>query len=497
MIPYKSIITFSKNQKKPIYLQLANQLIHLIKEGTLVSEAPLPSSRNLSQLLNLHRKTVIAAYEELQLQGWISSIPKKGTFINSKVPIIIQKNFKDNNKFKKKTIAGFSFYKNEHLIAHENTLYNDAIYINDGVPDTRLAPLKELAIIYRNVVSKKNTFQYINYGTTHGNNDLRKIIVTYLNQTRGLKIKEENILITRGSQMGIYLSSQLILKPKDIIVTGETNYISADKTFLHQGAEIKRIKVDSDGLSINELEKLCIKTKIKAIYITSHHHHPTTVTLSADRRIAILELAKKYKFAILEDDYDYDFHYNHSPILPLASHDAHGNVIYLGSICKSVAPVFRIGYMIATKDVIDEAATQRKYIDRQGDALLEMTFSKFITNGDLQRHTNKVLKIYKERRDFFCKLLKEELSEFLEFKIPKGGMAIWVVLNKKYEWNQIAEISKRHKLILTDYKNYDPTNSKHNGMRFGFASYNLEEIEILVERLKKAFQEAKNELNVI
>ncbi|WP_298475100.1 PLP-dependent aminotransferase family protein [uncultured Maribacter sp.] len=493
MIPYKSIVRLYKDKKKPLYLQLANQLMQLIKEGTLISDAPLPSSRKLAELLNLHRKTVIAAYEELQLQGWITTIPKKGTFVNSKVPIIIQKDFKVKNAINKKTIAGFTFYKNKELIPHTNNQKKELIYINDGVPDTRLAPLKELAIIYRNIVSKKNTIQYINYGTTHGNNDLRRVLAIYLNQTRGLKITEENILITRGSQMGIYLSSQLIIKQKDIIVTGETNYISADRTFLHQGAEIKRIKVDTNGLCINDLEKLCATTKIKAIYITSHHHHPTTVTLSAERRIAILQLAKKYNFAILEDDYDYDFHYSHSPILPLASHDTNGNVIYLGSICKSVAPVFRVGYMIATKDVINEAATRRKYIDRQGDALLEMTFSKFIANGDLQRHTNKVLKIYKERRDLFCKLIKEELSEFLEFEIPKGGMAIWVVLHKKYKWKQIAEISEKHNLRITDWKNYDPTNSGHNGMRFGFASYTLKEIEILVLRLKKTLEEVKKE----
>ena len=123
----------------------------------------------------------------------------------------------------------------------------------------------------------------------------------------------------------------------------------------------------------------------------------------------------------MEDDYDYDFHYNHSPILPLASHDNNGNVIYLGSICKSVAPVFRIGYMIATKDVIDEAATRRKYIDRQENALLELRFSKFIADGSLERHTNKILKIYKQRRNFFCDLLKQELSEYIDFEIRKAA----------------------------------------------------------------------------
>ncbi|RKR14811.1 GntR family transcriptional regulator/MocR family aminotransferase [Maribacter vaceletii] len=491
MIPYKSIIQINKEKDTAIYLQLTSAFIGLIKDGTLISGAKLPSSRTLSQLLEIHRKTVLASYEELQLQGWITTVPQKGTFVSSKVPIIVQKDFLQNKKTTKSEKAGFSFYKNKHLIAHEEKVANSTIYINDGIPDTRLAPLKELAIIYRNVVVKKNTLQFINYGTAHGNKDLRKNIAKYLNETRGLKITKDNVLITRGSQMGIYLSAKLILKPEDIIVVGDTNYISADRTFLNHGASIKRIPVDNDGLCISSLKKLCSENTIKAIYITSHHHHPTTVTLSAERRIKILQLAEKYKFAILEDDYDYDFHYNHSPILPLASHDCNGNVIYLGSICKSVAPVFRVGYMIATKDVIDEAATRRKYMDRQGDALLEITFSKFIASGDLQRHTNKVLKIYKERRDFFCKRLKEEVSEFIKFEIPNGGMAVWVQLNKKYNWGDVSRISQKYKLVITDWKNYDPINSGHNGMRFGFASYTIEEIQNLVLQLKKTFLEVK------
>jgi len=120
-----------------------------------------------------------------------------------------------------------------------------------------------------------------------------------------------------------------------------------------------------------------------------------------------------------------------------------------------------------------------------------MTFSKFIAHGNLERHTNKMVKIYKQRRDIFCKLLKEELSEFIEFEIPKGGMAIWVYLDKKYAWKQITVIAKKYGLEITDYKNYDPTNSNHNGMRFGFASYTVQEIEILIQRLKKVLLEAK------
>ena len=183
-----------------------------------------------------------------------------------------------------------------------------------------------------------------------------------------------------------------------------------------------------------------------------------------------------YKFAIIEDDYDYDFHYSHAPILPLASHDRHGNVIYVGSICKTVAPVYRVGYLVAPKSFVDECAKLRRYVDRQGDALLEMVFAHFISDGSLDRHIKKVVKIYESRRDLFCKLLKEELGDYLTFNMPRGGMAVWATLNKAYSWQEVFEVAKTQKLIIHEWDRYDMINTGHNAIRIGFAAYNDDEI---------------------
>ena len=328
-------------------------------------------------------------------------------------------------------------------------------------------------------------FDHLSYGSTYGNDALRDVLVNYLNTTRGLHITKENVLITRGSQMGIWLSSQLLLQKDDIVVVGNTNYESADATFLNQRAKLERVLVDEHGLVTDDIENLCKRQQIKAVYVTSHHHHPTTVTLCAERRIHLLNLAKQYNFAIIEDDYDYDFNYNHAPILPLASHDINGNVIYIGSVCKAVAPVFRIGYLIASKEFVDEASTLRGYVDRQGDALLELTFADFIKSGDLDRHIRKVMKIYKQRRDLFCKFLKDELDDFFEFEIPKGGMAVWVKLNSDYSWERFSEVARTYNLDIGYWQQYDNAKLGHNCIRIGFAAHNDDEIHELISRLKK------------
>ena len=485
MFPYKTNFHLDRKISQPLYLQLSNQFIQLIKEQKLPSKTKLPGSRTLAGLLTIHRKTVVACYEELLLQGWIETIAKKGTFVHSNLPILYETKLSKSNLNSEKKNAGFLFYKN-NLSTLKSRVKNDAIiYLNDGTSDQRLTPIEEIARTYRRITTKKNTHQFLGYNSVYGNNNLREVLVNYLNETRGLKIKKSNILITRGSQMGIWLSSQLLLKEEDIIVIGETNYASATITFQKHKATIKTVIVDENGIKTDEIEKLCKQQQIKAVYVTSHHHHPTTVTLSAKRRIHLLNLSKQYNFAIIEDDYDYDFNYNHAPILPLKSHDINGNVIYIGSVCKTVAPVFRIGYLIASKEFVDEAANHRRFIDRQGDALLEQTFANFIKSGDLDRHIRKVMKIYNQRRNLFCKLLREELSEFIKFETPIGGMAVWAILNKKYSWKRVAEEAPKHYLEIGDFKRYDLHKINHNAIRIGFASYSKEEITELIFRLKK------------
>lgn len=489
MIPYKSIIHLNRKSKQPLYIQLANQLIALIKNQTLASQVKLPGSRTLAQLIEVHRKTVIACYDELILQGWLESIPKKGTFVNSQLPILNKLPISSSKAKKENWQSGFSFDHKSILkrIVYQNP--SEYISLNDGVSDPRLAPTEEISRIYSRIIRKKHNYKYLTYGSTYGNPELRKVLAQYLNETRGLKISEDNILITRGSQMGIFLTAQLLIKKGDHVIVGETNYKSADISFQHAGATLLRVPVDENGLDTKAIEKLCQIHSIKAVYTTSHHHHPTTVTLSAERRIHLLNLAQQYNFAILEDDYDYDFHYNHAPILPLASHDNHGNVIYIGSVCKTVAPVFRVGYLVATKEFVDTCARFRGAIDRQGDSILELTFAHYIKNGDLDRHIKKLIKIYKFRRDLFCSLLEKELNPYFQFEIPKGGMAIWLELNKKYNWVQITEAALKQELHISNWQNYTNEVTNHNAIRIGFSTYTETEIRLLIDKLKKTMEQ--------
>ncbi len=495
MFPFKNNIVLNRNTNRTLSLQLCDQVIKLIKSGKLPPASKLPGSRKLATDLGVHRKTVIASYDELISQGWIETIPAKGTFVTNTLPLISPIDFgKEKITNNDKEYSGFSFYKHANLqITSPNQNNKKLIKIEDGIPDHRLAPIDEIARTYRKITQKEHHKNLLTYGSIYGNYELRKTLSAYLNETRGMQISVDQILITRGSQMGIYLASQLLLHDKKSIIVGNTNYMTADDTFIHAGGVIEQVPVDQYGIDTKAIENLCKSKKIAAVYVTSHHHHPTTVTLSAKRRMHLLQLAKQYKFAIIEDDYDYDFHYDNAPILPLASNDLFGNVVYIGGFTKIIAPAMRIGYLIGSKDFVKEAAYLRRIIDRQGDQLLEQTLAQMIDVGDVRRHCNKVLKIYKARRDLFCSLLKEKLSAYFDFEIPNGGMAVWIRLKKTFHWDTVTNEALKQGLEITpNWKRYDNDHSGHNGIRIGFASMNEQEIHITIDKLVHVFDVLSN-----
>lgn len=492
MFPLKSNISLDRGTSRGIYLQIGDQIINLIKDGKLAGGTRLPGTRQLAMELGLHRQTVVAAYEELSIQGWIESIPSKGTFVHRSLPITSPRVFSSRQQAQGPLDrAAFSFTKRPNLKRTIIGPYQQsALSINDGDPDSRLAPVEDIARHYRSILRQDFHKKLLAYGPVHGNLKLREALVDYLGESRGLRIKVDNLLITRGSQMGIYIASQLLLTEGKKIVIGDTNYRTADITFQEAGAELIRVAVDEEGLDTTAMEEICKSQAIQAVFVTSHHHHPTTVTLSAERRMHLLQLAQQYHFAIIEDDYDYNFHYSNAPILPLASNDRLGNVLYIGGFTKIIAPAIRIGYLVGPKDFIEEAARLRRIIDRQGDQILEQVLARMLRQGDVQRHINKVQKVYKERRDLFCTLFSRHLHSFFEFEIPKGGLSIWAKLKAPYEWEEVYKSAHQHGLFFNNHwQRYDAAKAGHQGIRIGFAAYNVTEAEAVILRLKQSLSD--------
>ncbi|REC71467.1 PLP-dependent aminotransferase family protein [Chryseobacterium elymi] len=478
MLPFEHIINIDKESKIAVYRQIAVSIITAIRNGVLKPRYHLPGTRELSKTLGVHRKTIIAAYDELHAQGWITIIPRKYTSVSDRIPLLKPQRWNEEDVIPSyENSFSLPFRQIDEGIEESRSGLLPEIIIDDGHPDVRLSPIDELLKTYRSYTSKRHTIKNANTGTEQGTSRLRGELVHYLSETRGLNIGPENILITHGAQMSIYLTAQLILGPDTNVIVGSPNYPAANAAFEQTGAKLTEVPVDENGINTEAVELICKKKKISAVYVIPHHHYPTTVTLSAARRMKLQELAATYSFAIIEDDYDYDYHYTSSPYLPLAGSNHNGNIIYIGSFSKILDPSLRLGFMVAPKNFIDQCTALRKIIDVGGDGYMQNALAFLIREGELKRHLKKAKKIYHQRRDFLDTLLKNRLSPYISYVLPSGGMAFWIRLSPEYSVRHIIE-TPHLKILRTD--------EKLNAFRFGFASMDERELETAVDFLKTA-----------
>lgn len=529
MQPFATLLTIDKAGQQPVYLQIAGRLTSLIIDGTLKPGYRLSSTRQLAELLSVHRKTVVRAYDELLAQGWLESQTGSGTYVARHLPENKPQRLGAGAAGERADrvraagpqadgsraagaqadaagwradgvraagplpagpaqIAGFAFEAAPHL-DREDVYYPFTYHLDDGFPDARLAPLNDLARAYRAQLLTGRPYNRLGYGDPRGASLLREVLSPYLNETRGLKTTAENLLIVRGTMMGLYLISMGLIRPGDLVVTGETTYSGAVTNLTHAGARLVRIGVDEHGMQVDELDRLCSRHPVRLVYITSHHHYPTTVALRPDRRLQLLRLSEKYGFIILEDDYDYDFHYLNKPHLPLAAADQAGMVLYCGSFTKAISPGIRVGYLAGSENVIRHLGKLRRFIDRQGDTLLENAMAALLQNGIVQRHLRKTLRVYRERRNAFCGLLQSEMGNYVNFQVPEGGMAVWTRFDTGIDLAGLAARAIKKDLYFSNGQIHNLPEKNWNATRLGFASASIPELEKSVEILLKLLKE--------
>lgn len=484
----KELLHYSRDVKQPVHIQIVNAFILNIRNGHLKKGLKLPGSRKMAQLLEINRSTMIEVYNELAAQGWIDVIPQKGTFINLKLPEVNPVDIHKKGWVRSYPSKSAFAIDTSQLLSLPEKLDPKPFHmtVDDGFPDVRITPVKDLVRNMRRLYTTGVYRNYLKYGKSSGLPKFRETLADFLSESRGLPISSENIMITYGVQMGFNLIARLLVgKTKAKAIMSDPGYFGVRLVLQQMGTDIYTVPIDREGMDVDAVERICKKTDIQLLYTIPHHHNPTTITLSPERRMRLLELAAKYGFAIVEDDFDYDFHYDSNPMLPMASMDGNGSVIYLGSFSKLLAPGIRLGFIVAPEDFILAATDFRKLWDFQGDNIMEASLVEFFRDGTMSRHIHKSVKLYKERRNHFCKLLTNELGSRVIFDQPKGGMAVWA----KFPGTNSIQLSKsaqKKGLILTGAKNYNHVpNVNNNNVRMGFASLDLKEQEKAIEILSQ------------
>jgi GntR family transcriptional regulator/MocR family aminotransferase len=483
--PWDFKIIVHRQSQTPVYLQVTHALIDEIRRGRLSKGTALPGTRDLARSLKVNRKTIVQAYAELRAQGWVQSEQTRGTFVSSHLPSI------ELAKEPVAPLAGMAAAPEFRLLggAPEIPLQlpqADALQFDDGAPDTRLVPVNVLARAYRHALLRRSRRNALAYSDPRGTLELRTAVSSMLNLDRGVPTTPDNVCLTRGSQMAIYVTARILVTRGDAVVMEELSYPPARESFRSAGAEVIPVGLDAQGMRVDELEKVCRQKRVRAVYVTPHHQFPTTVLLPPDRRLRLFALAAQFGFAIVEDDYDHEFHFSHQPMLPLASADPDGRVVYIGSMSKLLSPSLRLGYLAAPKTFIDRAAAEIMMIDRQGDPATELAVAELIAMGEIHRHTRKVLRIYSERRALLAQILREEFSAQIDFDLPDGGLAVWVRFRAGVDPVRLAELACGEHLQILPGDAFSLTARRVAGARLGFASLDPNELRRAAQRLGAA-----------
>ena len=472
---------------QPVFLQIARAVAADVRRGRLRPGAELPGSRVLSRSLGVHRNTVLAAYRELAAEGWIDQVAARGTFVSQALPDPSPRRFASKAALRANvpSRAGFDLASGGPE-PHVPASVGGAVFqLTGGVPDVRLVPGALLARAYRRAL-KLEPRGVLDYGDPRGHERLRAALAAMLSAVRGLAAGPEAVLVTRGSQMALDLIARTLIAPGDVVAVESFGYRPAWEALRLAGARLVPLPVDASGLRVDALEELVSRERVRAVYVTPHHQYPTTAVLAPGRRLALLALAKAQRIAVLEDDYDHEFHYDGRPVLPLASADDAGVVVYVGTLSKILAPGLRIGFVVAPVPVIERLATLRTFVDRQGDRAVERAVAELLEEGDVQRHARRVRRIYETRRDALAEALRERLGDALSFEPPTGGMALWARVASGIDVDAWAERALARGVAFYPGKRFAFDGRRRPFVRLGFAALDEKELREAVKRMAAA-----------
>lgn len=469
----------------PLFVQIARALSDDIRRGRLKAGDSLPGSRALATTLKVHRNTILAAYQELEAQGWIATVPARGTFVSSALPDVSPRASVDSPPRECVPDAiGFELPPIPESPEVPGPV-RGTLYLAGGSPDVRLLPADVLARAYRRAL-KLGGRRLLDYGDAQGHPRLREALAGMLSSVRGLASTADNVLVTRGSQGALDLAARTLVRPGDVVAVEALGYRRAWTAFGLAGARLVPVSVDSEGLCVSELEALTKRGPVRAVYLTPHHQYPTTVTLSPARRLALLAWARAHRVALLEDDYDHEFHYDGRPVLPLASADRDGLVIYVGTLSKVLAPGLRLGFLAAPAPFLSRALAIRAAVDRQGDLAAEYAIAELLEEGEVQRHVRKVRAVYRARRDALADALSRHLGDVLDFTVPAGGMTLWARCAPGLDAAAWAERSLAQGVCFSHGGHYTFDGSPLPAVRLGFAGLREGELLEAARRMARA-----------
>lgn len=467
---------------KKLKMSLSKQIISYIKKQILNGDwligQKLPSQREMSRLLGVNRSTVVEAYSELIALGIIESNYGKGTVIINNTWSLMFSNL--SPKWNDYIESGIH-KENLPTIQVINKLeYKEGIIrLSTGEMSPSLFPHDMMKEVLNRIPSRALSLNYIE---PLGLEELRIVICERMKKI-GIDLKPTQILIVSGSLQALHLISMSILKPSSTMFLEEHSYLKSLSGFESNGLKMRGIPMDDFGIIpwLINLEKDEIENSI--LYTIPTFHNPTGITMNEERRHELIKWCQRYKLPVIEDDVYRELWFDKEPPPPLKALDTTGNVLYLGSVSKSLAPGLRIGWVAGPEPVMERLGDIKMQTDYGSSSLSQWALAEWMQSGLYDEHLKVFRKELMVRRDFVIKILETNYSDIATWKKPTGGYYIWLKLEAAIATEKLFDLAIKENLLINPGSMY--SFKKNTYIRISYSYASLPDLEKGLVRLSE------------
>ncbi len=476
-------ITVDRSAAKPLYRQICDGYREAIVERRLTGGQRLPSTRTLASELKISRIPVLHAFDQLLAEGYFESRMGSGTFVSSTLP------------------------------DHAGSLKRPAARLNAGRPGPRLLARRPAALLasapepwlkgfgaFRMSEPALDHFPFtiwsrlvarhsrgvrrgaLNYGSPMGDLPFRQAVAAYLRTARAVRCEAEQIMVVSGSQQALEITARVLLDPRQPVWVEEPGYAGARDALAMAGARLVPVPVDEEGLDVAAGIKIC--RRARAAYVTPSHQYPLGATMSASRRLQLLDWAQATGSWIIEDDYDSEYRYDSQPIAALQGLDRDARVVYIGTFSKVLFPALRVGYLVIPPDLVDRFSAVREAMDICPPALNPAVLADFIGEGHFARHLRRTSLLYRERRSALVENLRRTLGPRLQVVGAEAGIHL-VALSDRPGDRSISQRAAREGLWVMPLSACYLSKPLHHGLVLGYGGTSVAEIPKAVQRLRR------------
>ena len=483
------VIAVDRNAAKPLYRQIYDSYRAAIMARNMTSGQQIPSTRALATELGISRIPVLDAYAQLLAEGYFESRAGAGTFVSSSLPAPATPRQSEKPRRSETALVLHPASRRSAPLPRreeEPWLYGSGPFTVGQLALDHFPSRIWAALLTKH--ARKVALAGLNYGDPMGLLDLREAIAAYVRTARAVQCEARQVMVVSGSQQALLVCANVLLDYGDRAWIEEPGYTLMRSALTLAGIDPYPVPVDREGLDVAAGIRRC--RKARAVWVTPSHQFPLGVTMSASRRLQLLEWARGAGAWIVEDDYDSEYRYDSMPIASLQGMDRDSCVVYVGTFSKTLFPSLRLGYVVVPPDLASRFAAARRAIDLCPPYLHQATLAEFIRDGHFARHIRRTRAVYSKRRRALVEALENEFGKGVEITGAEAGLHLTLLLRDGLDDRRISARAAQHGLWMWPLSATYLGEPVRQGLILGFGNTRTAEMAGAVRKLRAAIESA-------